>query len=703
MVPFLFWALVERAAIKEEEMKISAVMIHNYKSICSEKRECCLNMNDKVTFLIGANESGKTNILESMRKFSEGGFKEDDIPYESKWFGKINPPDNLKMISVTYKIEDDDKKSLQNIHTTLASVDEITLTRCYRGQPRITSPKIETDKDVNELISQLKKNTRDFSKSLRNYIKKYKRINKADASPTRSTLMRLGVASNRIMDLKRSSDKAQITSTRKKVKNLRDAIETLSGTLGALKPEVLIPLGKIESSLEEIRNYINVKQASDKIWDIVPTFKFVPADPSLWLVGEYVVDDIINKPEDDEELVSVRRLLSLAELDIEATKDLREGMQSRALGNAGEKITEEIRSVWEQERDIKINLEWSPIEGNKKLLVMVESAGHIGYPQLRSLGFRWFIEFYLVYAIAQKGNVVLLFEEPGIQLHPDAQESLKKVMRDKVASKNQVVYTTHLPGMYDLAYPEGCRAIEKDDGITKIEDTYSPEHQYATWEVAMRAMGMSRPMLQVYSRCIIVEGTSDWVYLLTFAQLLAKDEPKLSDLACGFIHIRHYQGASGIVKHIQFHFQPGARSVVLLDSDEAGERAERKLRDDLHLPNEFISEIVMLNKVGSISDELGEGNHELEDVFGADYYIKLVNGVLDGKQQLKQGQLENKYNLLSTQAVKLAKQKFNVVLRKDDVAWHFRESVKSDAGSIPEAVSKRFKLILTELVDSIGT
>lgn len=684
-------------------MKVSAVMIHNYKSVCSEKRECRLSMDDKVTFLIGANESGKTNILEAMRKFSEGGFKEDDIPYESKWFGKTNPPDNLEMVSVIYEIEDDDRKSLKRIHTNLASMKEITLTRCYRGQPKITLPKIETEKDVNELILQLKKNTRNFSVYLRNYIKKYKRINRADASPTRSTLMRLGVASNRIMDLKRSSDQDQIKSTRKKVKNLRNAIEKLSGSLGAIKPEVFIPLSKIESSLEEIPNYINVKQVSDKIWDIVPTFEVVPAEPRLWLVGEYVVDNIINQPEENEELVSVRRLLSLAELDIEATRGLREGMQSRALEDAGKKVTEKIRSVWEQERDIKIYLEWSPIEGNKKLLVMVESAGHRGYPQHRSLGFRWFIEFYLVYAIAQKGNVALLFEEPGIHLHPDAQESLKKMMRDEVASKNQVVYTTHLAGMYDLAYPEGCRAIEKDDGVTKIEDVYSPEHQYATWEVAMRAMGMSRPMLQAYHRCMIVEGAADWVYLLTFAQLLAKDDPVLSDVACGFVHIRHYHGAGGLIKHVQFHFQPGAKSVVFLDSDEAGERAEEKLKSELHLPNEFITKIVMLNEVDSILDDLGKGHHELEDVFGADYYIKLINGVLNKKIQLKKSDLQNENNLLATQAVKLVKQNFNVVLRKDDVAWHFRELVKSGAEGIPEEVSKRFKLILTELVDGIGT
>ena len=376
-------------------------------------------------------------------------------------------------------------------------------------------------------------------------------------------------------------------------------------------------------------------------------------------------------------------------------------MQSRALENAGKKVTEKMRLVWEQERDIKIEFEWSPIEANKKLLVMIETAGHRGYPQHRSLGFRWFLEFYLVYAIVQKGNAVLLFEEPGIHLHPDAQESLKKVIRDKVASQKQVVYTTHLPGMYDLAYPEGCRAVEKAKGLTRIEDTYSPEHQYATWEVAMKAMGMSRPMLQIYQRCVIVEGASDWLYLLTFAQLLAKDEPKLSDAACGFIHIRHYQGASGLIKHVPFHFQPGAKSIIFLDSDDDGERAKNRLESELHLPNEYVVKVLMLNEVDSIIDGIGNGKHELEDVFGVDYYIKLVNEMLDKKQKLKKSELDNGNNLVAKQVVEIVKQKFNIELRKDNIAWHFRELVKSKIEEIPEDICERFKLILTELVDSL--
>ena len=64
-------------------MKVEEVLIHNYKSILSEVAACRLKLEEKVTILIGANESGKTNILESLTKFSHGQFGEADLPYHS--------------------------------------------------------------------------------------------------------------------------------------------------------------------------------------------------------------------------------------------------------------------------------------------------------------------------------------------------------------------------------------------------------------------------------------------------------------------------------------------------------------------------------------------------------------------------------------------------------------------------------------------
>ncbi|MBA7583705.1 hypothetical protein ES708_25652 [subsurface metagenome] len=388
----------------------------------------------------------------------------------------------------------------------------------------------------------------------------------------------------------------------------------------------------------------------------------------------------------------------MADLDLSTTRNLRGAThQSRRLENAGKKVTEIIRSVWEQGQDIEILFEWHPEEGNRKLVVMLESEGHRGFPQDRSLGFRWFLEFYLIYATAERENAVVLFEEPGIHLHPKAQENLKSVMREKVSEQSQIVYTTHLPEMYDAAHPEGCRAVEKDSGVTKICEEYSPEHQHTTWEVALRALGMDDIISHLWLRNIITEGPADWIYLLTFGKILSETEPYFNEVASGLIHIHPSYGATQIPAKIAFFFQPGVESVVLLDSDQAGQRAKAELERKYNCPNNYIKKIVMVNDIKDMESELGAGEHELEDLFGADYYASIVSDWLGGRSKTSKNDFRSS-NLIASQAKGIVRKKFDKRFRKDEVAWHFRRLVENGKTNIPKRVMERFEDVLRQLM-----
>lgn len=684
-------------------MRIKEILIHNYKSICSEVRECRLKLDEKVTYLIGANEGGKTNILEAMIKFFQGGFKQSDIPYMSAWRSEPEIPDDLKMVSVTFAIDENEQQVLTKIHPALSKATEVSITRNYTDEPYISSPDLKAESRLDELLSDLGQDSKDFANKFNKYKREYKQVNKEAASSTRSASARLGSLVSQIDVLTSSFDPSMIVPTRRKIRRLETAIQRLANPLASIETDVLKPFEKIAKTVEELPKLRDAMKASQKLWELIPRFAFVPADPKLWLAGQYRVDDIINKPEDYEKLKSVRRLLSLAELNLDQTRNLREDMQAVTLERAAQKVTEVLKGVWKQEPDIELKLEWSPREGNRKLLVMIESAGHRGSPQDRSHGFRWFLEFYLIYATALHHNMVLVFEEPGIHLHPKAQDDLKHIMRDEVAAQSQIVYTTHLPGMYDLACPEGCRAVKKDSGVTNIVDQYSPEHQYTTWEVAMNALGIDAPFLRMFRRNIITEGPADWVYMLTFAKLLADEGPKIHKVASGLIHIFPSKGASAIPGIIPFFFQPGVKSVVLLDSDQAGKNCEGKLQTELSLPNDFIVDIVMTNDIEGIEQSLGSGEHEIEDLFGTKYYASLVSGWL-GQHKLE-GKLEKKdfkkQNLIGKQAKAIIKQKHRIKLDKADVAWYFHDLVLKSDPEIPEEVKDRFKNLLLRLTEPL--
>ena len=680
-------------------MKITEVVVHNYKSICSDVKECRLRLDDKITFLIGANESGKTNLLEAMVKFSLGGFEDIDIPYMSPYRDEPEIAKDMKMVSVTYVLDKPDEKIVKQVHPSLAHANEITITRNFTGEPYITSPELKVELALNEFLSQLRQQSRDFGSTLRAYIRQYKRVNRASATPTRSVLLRMYYLERQIKELASSFDKSRIAPTRRKVRGLRSAMQNLANPLETLEVEVLDPLTDIEKAIERLPEFVETMRVSQKLWKLVPQFTFVPADPRLWLTGEYLVDDIIAEPDSKEALMSIRRLLALANLDLQSTRKLRAVSQTVALERAAHKISKELREVWEQEPDIQIKFEWSPEEGNRKLLIMVETAGHRGYPQHRSLGFRWFLEFYLLYSAALHKSTVLLFEEPGVHLHPDAQDDLKRVMREKVATQCQIVYTTHFPSMYDLAYPEGCRAVVKDSGVTTVETQYSPQHERVTWEVAMRALGIDAPFLRMCKRNIMTEGPSDWIYLLTFAQLIVPEEPRLNDVALGLIHVFPCGRASKIPTTVPYFFQPGVKSIILLDSDQAGQAARNKLEEQFHPPTEHIVKIVMVNDVEDVVSSLGSGEHELEDLLGIDYYSRLVTSWLE------QGSLDAKDlktpNLIASRAASIVEHRYGKKLKKDELAWHFRDLIQQGVTTVPDDVKARFHDLLLKVTEGL--
>ena len=682
-------------------MKVSDVLIHNYKSICSDVAECKILIEDRVTFLIGANESGKTNILEAMVKFTRGGFTNDDIPQMCELYGQTEIPDDLPMVSVTYKIEGDDREELKRINPGLHETNEITITRNYKGDPYISGPDLKVVVEIDRVFKDLENNYGVFAKNFRRYLRAYKKTKREVGSPTQKTALRFTLFKNDILKLFGTKDINIVPVIKRRISLLRIALSNLAIPLDSLGSEVLRPLAELENMVNILGEGSEAKKASNELWKIVPKFSLVPADPRLWLIGDYMVDNLLsNKVK--EELESVKRLLLLGNLDLKTIRGLKDEVQRSRLDQGSRKITKIIRGIWKQEEDIQIKLDWSSEEGNKKLLVMVDSTGHSGFPQFRSYGFRWFLEFYLLYAVALQSDIVLLLEEPGIHLHLDAQEYLKSLIRDTVANNNQVIYTTHLPDMYDLANPEGCRAVEKDvkkGGVTAISSSYSPESQHATWEVAMRASGASSPSLRVYNRCLIVEGPSDWIFLLTMAQVLAREEPKLVDMGCGFIHIRHYQGTGGILQHVQFHFQPGARSVIVLDSDDPGRRLKQKLNTELGIPNEWVNVLLLDECKKEDESRIVEGDqNELEDLFGKKYYAELVANTIGKDKKITEKDIKVD-NMIADQAIKIAKKKYDITLRKDDVAWSFRKQITKGETQIPEEAKNKFKSLLLNTLD----
>ena len=239
----------------------------------------------------------------------------------------------------------------------------------------------------------------------------------------------------------------------------------------------------------------------------------------------------------------------------------------------------------------------------------------------RSKGFQWAFSFELMLMHESKGtfkNCVILPDEPGLHLHPNAQKQLLKNL-EGYAKENTLLYTSHLPFMIDLNHPERIRVLEetKNNGIVVTTNftRSSPDTKF----VLQAALGMDISLNSyVTKNNLVVEGVEDYLVFSALSNLL-QEEGKIElpeDL-----RITPALGASEAVYLAAFMIGQDLNVAALFDSDDAGRRAEEKLvKKWLTQYNpESQSDVIMLGEaVGACHD------FALEDLFTEEFYIEAI-------------------------------------------------------------------------------
>lgn len=141
----------------------------------------------------------------------------------------------------------------------------------------------------------------------------------------------------------------------------------------------------------------------------------------------------------------------------------------RASEEAARTITEQLRRVWSQEPTIEIKLN---VNGKVLYFDICDSTTVFDTPGSRSLGFRWYLSFYINFLAqteeAKLNDYVFLIDEPGIHLHPAGQKDLVRVL-EELGTHNQIVLTTHSPFMINRKFPHRVRVVSKGKDGTSID------------------------------------------------------------------------------------------------------------------------------------------------------------------------------------------------------------------------------------------
>jgi len=296
----------------------------------------------------------------------------------------------------------------------------------------------------------------------------------------------------------------------------------------------------------------------------------------------------------------------------------RKELRSIKLSSASNDITARFSSWWKQRRH-RIRYEadgdffriWISDDRRPNVDIELES---------RSKGFQWFFSFYLVFLVESDDGhkeAVLLLDEPGLNLHPTAQEELISFFNE-LAQRNQLIYSTHSPWLIDGEHLERVRPVtETEDGHSHISVGEWPRDRETIFPLQGAAgYAMVRALFQDRKN-ILVEGMSDYFYLHTLS-ILCKQAGKtgLPD----DIYVTPCGGTKMVGHLASLFLGQRVRPLVLLDGDEAGRVRRDALMKELYNGQE--AAILMLDGLFT------SAGFEVEDIFGEGPLLPVLNTIL---------------------------------------------------------------------------
>lgn len=336
---------------------------------------------------------------------------------------------------------------------------------------------------------------------------------------------------------------------------------------------------------------------------------------------------VVNRSKLSEEEETVIITLKLASLDLGnlvSKGGSEDGRRQRGKDTvaAAWKLTHGFVHKWKQ-KPIKFHMRVDATTFD----VLVEDEG-LGSPVAlkdRSRGFQWFVSFIWRFMFASKGdfkNCILLLDEPGIHLHHAGHLDLLEFF-ESLKDTNQVVYTTHLATLLDLAYPERIRIMEVEDHHAKVIDRIVSS-QKEPMMVIEAALGLSGNMSGLLGtrQNLIVEGVDELLVLQKLSGVLNNSGDKgLSES----IYLIPAHGASKTPTFASFLIGHGFDAGVLLDSDPEGEKAKRQIKDQAI--DKVAGERGAKFKVLMLGEGTGSSKREfaIEDLFSTDYYLDCAN------------------------------------------------------------------------------
>lgn len=234
----------------------------------------------------------------------------------------------------------------------------------------------------------------------------------------------------------------------------------------------------------------------------------------------------------------------------------------------------------------------------------------------RSSGFIWFFSFLAYFSDLDTENrdLILLLDEPGLNLHAKAQHDFLQFINEKLAPEHPVVYTTHSPFMLEPGNLHRARLVldNPEDGTQISEDILGSDEDTVFPLQAVLGYDLIRTLL-IGPECLLVEGKSDMTYFQLMSEVLErKGRTPLSHRWT----IVPVNGADNVPTFVSLFGASNLEIAVMLDDDS---RINQRLQD---IESRGILDT---DNVYTVSDFIGGNEGDTEDLFSKEFYLELVN------------------------------------------------------------------------------
>lgn len=541
---------------------------------------------DKVTCLVGKNESGKTAILKALYRIKPDNKKEifsQTLDFPKKKWKPNQPIPTVPVIDTEWELDDLDKEAIEtHFGLNVINSEIIKISVGYDNKR-----KIEVSINEENLIKNLiEKNSAEIPNEI------------------------------------------QIAS----LDHLKSYLNGLTEK-SANQTKLLDHLNKNYQEKVENRIYAILDEC-------IPTFLYfdqytrLPGNVSLQDFNQRRDQNILN---DNDKIFT--SLLSLAGTTIETISGAKTFEEfNSSLKAVSNQISDQIFKYWSQNKHLDVELKFDsakpedppPFNSGYIFRTRINNRRHRADTSFdeRSSGFVWFFSFLVwFYQLREtyKKKLVILLDEPGLTLHARAQADLLRYINEQLKPEYQVVYTTHSPFMIDTDNILSARTVE--DVVTI--DTKTKEEQLLGTKVSSKILSKDRDTISPLQNAldyeltqslfigknnILVEGPSDFLYLKWFSQQLqvrgrtALDYRWTISIVGGIDKIPGYFSL----------FQANLLHIAALIDVQKGQKQKVENLTKLLEPNHLL---LTTNYLGSQKKD----EADIEDVLGNKFYISLVN------------------------------------------------------------------------------